>query len=190
MGDLDRARDLVDWMERVASTTGRAWTSAMAARSRGLVLATEGRLDEAQHALTEALAHHERMEMPIAHGRTLLIAGTLLRRRRERARAAELLGQARAMFGALGARLWVERTTAEIERLGVRSVAQRGLTPVEADIARLVASGLTNREIADRVFLSPKTVEANLSRIYRKLDVRSRAELVASLVSAGGSPSD
>jgi hypothetical protein len=59
MGDLDRARDLVDWMERVASTTGRAWTSAMAARSRGLVLATEGRLDEAQRALTEALAHHE-----------------------------------------------------------------------------------------------------------------------------------
>jgi DNA-binding CsgD family transcriptional regulator len=86
--------------------------------------------------------------------------------------------------------VWVERTSAEIERLGVRSAAQRGLTPVEADIARLVADGLTNREIADRVFLSPKTVEANLSRIYRKLDVRSRAGLVASLASIGDALSD
>lgn len=185
IGDLDRARQLVAWMERVATTTGRAWTRAMAARSHGLVLAAEGRLEEAQRALIAALGAHEQMGMPFARGRTLLIAGTLLRRRRERARAAELLREARATFEALGARVWVGRTRAEIERLGVRSVAQRGLTPVEADIARLVASGLTNREIADRVFLSPKTVEANLSRIYRKLDVRSRAELVASLASAG-----
>jgi DNA-binding CsgD family transcriptional regulator len=190
IGDLDRARDLVAWMERVATTTGRAWTRAMAARSRGLVLAAEGRLEEAQRALIAALGAHERMEMPFARSRTLLVAGTLLRRRRGRARAAELMEEARATFEALGARVWVERTTAEIERLGVRSVAQRGLTPVEADIARLVANGLTNREIADRVFLSPKTVEANLSRVYRKLDVRSRAELVASLASAGSVLSD
>jgi DNA-binding CsgD family transcriptional regulator/tetratricopeptide (TPR) repeat protein len=190
IGDLDRARDLVAWMEQVATATGRAWTRAMAARSRGLVLAAEGRLEEAHQELIAALGHHERMEMPFAHGRTLLLAGTLLRRRRRRARAAELLEGARATFEALGARVWGERTTAEIERLGIRAVAQRGLTPVEADIARLVANGLTNREIADRVFLSPKTVEANLSRIYRKLDVRSRAQLVASLASAGDALAD
>jgi DNA-binding CsgD family transcriptional regulator len=185
LGDLDRARDLVAWMERVAAGTGRAWTKAMAARSRGLLLAAEGQLEGAERALAAALTQHERMEMPLARARTQLVAGTLLRRRRQRARAAEVLEAGRAAFEALGARVWVERTTAEIERLGVRSTAQRGLTPIEADIARLVASGLTNREIADRVFLSPKTVEANLSRIYRKLEVRSRAELVACLAAAG-----
>jgi DNA-binding CsgD family transcriptional regulator/tetratricopeptide (TPR) repeat protein len=190
IGNLDRARDLVAWMDRVAMATDRPWTRAMAARSHGLVLAAEGRLDEAQLALTDALGHHERMEMPFARGRTLLVSGALLRRRRQRAQAAEVLGEARATFEALGARAWVERAGGEIERLGVRSAAQRGLTPVEADIARLVADGLTNREIADRVFLSPKTVEANLSRIYRKLDLRSRAELVASVASAADARSD
>lgn len=190
IGDLDRARDLVAWMQRVARTTDRPWTRAMATRSRGLVLAAEGRLDAAQLALTEALGHHERMEMPFARSRTLLVAGTLLRRRRQRAQAAQVLGEARAAFEALGAEVWVDRARGEIERLGVRSAAQRGLTPVEAQIARLVADGLTNREIADRVFLSPKTVEANLSRIYRKLDVRSRAELVASVASAADAPSN
>ncbi|HXG40376.1 MAG TPA: AAA family ATPase [Candidatus Limnocylindrales bacterium] len=186
IGDLDRARELVAWLQRVASATGRAWTGAMAARSRGLVLAAEGRLDEAELALTEALRHHERMELPFARARTMLHAGIVLRRRRKRARAAGFLRDSRAAFDALGASVWAARAAGEIERLGVRSVAQRGLTPVEAEIAGLVAAGLTNREIADRLFLSPKTVEANLSRIYRKLDLRSRAELVASLASGPG----
>ena len=69
----------------------------------------------------------------------------------------------------------------DIARIGVRSGAQVDLTPVEQRIAALVAQGCTNREIAASLSLSRKTVEANLSRSYRKLGVRSRAELVARL---------
>jgi DNA-binding NarL/FixJ family response regulator len=186
VGDIDRARDLVAWMDRVGGATQRPWTLAMAARSRGLIHAHEGSLDEAQAALDEALEQHEGMEMPFELARTLLAAGTILRRRKQRAQSAELLRRAQAGFQSIGAAVWVDRARAEIDRIGVRSEAQRGLTPIEEQIARLVAEGMTNREIAERVFLSPKTVEANLSRIYRKLDLRSRTELASALPRGAG----
>jgi DNA-binding CsgD family transcriptional regulator len=185
VGDIDRARELVAWMDRVGRATQRPWTLAMAARSQGLVHAHEGALDKAQAALDEALEQHERMEMPFELARTLLVAGTILRRRKQRGRSAELLRRAQAVFESLGAVVWLDRATAEIDRIGLRSEAQRGLTPIEEQIARLVAEGMTNREIAERVFLSPKTVEANLSRVYRKLDLRSRAELASALLALG-----
>jgi DNA-binding CsgD family transcriptional regulator len=103
---------------------------------------------------------------------------------KRRAAARDSLEQALAGFDRLGARLWVARTRSEIARIGVRSGAQVDLTPVEQRIAGLVAEGRTNREIAARLSLSTKTVEANLSRSYRKLQVRSRAELVAKLAAA------
>ena len=181
VGEAERARDLLGWMEAVGHATGRPWTLAMASRCRALVLAAEGELEAAQTAADDAVAHHARMEMPFEVNRTLLVAGTILRRRRRRGLAAEVLARARAGFEALGAELWRARASAEIDRLGIRTEAQHGLTPVEDEIARLVAEGMTNREIADRVFLSPKTIEANLSRIYRKLDIHSRAELAAAI---------
>jgi DNA-binding CsgD family transcriptional regulator len=99
------------------------------------------------------------------------------------------------MFEALGTPDWVRRTLAELERLPGTSVrpgiaasagnprlpglVDAGLTPTEETVASLAAQGLTNREIADRTFLSPKTVEVHLTRVYRKLGVRSRAMLAS-----------
>ena len=83
--------------------------------------------------------------------------------------------------------MWADRARAELARIPHR-VAATGLTPTEERIARLAVTGLTNREIADRTFLSPKTVEVNLTRIYRKLGVRSRAVLASRLAAEGDGP--
>ena len=81
----------------------------------------------------------------------------------------------------LGARLWIERADGELRRIGGRTPSPFELTETEASIASLVARGLTNREAADALFLSPATVQASLKRIYQKLGVRSRTELAATL---------
>lgn len=181
LGDLARAEDLAQWMDEVARTTQRAWTVATGARSRALIQAARNHLDEADASLERALAAHERLPMPLELGRTLLTRGVVQRRMRRRAAARQMLEQALALFDGLGAILWADRARSEIARIGVRSGAQVDLTPVEQRIAALVAQGCTNREIAASLSLSRKTVEANLSRSYRKLGVRSRAELVARL---------
>ncbi|MFQ6172871.1 helix-turn-helix transcriptional regulator [Oryzobacter sp. R7] len=181
LGELARAEDLAEWMDAVARATQRAWTTATGARCRALVQAARNDLDEADATLERALAAHERLRMPLELGRTLLTRGVVQRRMRRRGVARETLEEALALFEDRGATLWAERARSEIARLGVRSAAQLDLTPVEQRIAQLVAQGCTNREIAASLSLSRKTVEANLSRSYRKLDVRSRAELVARL---------
>jgi DNA-binding CsgD family transcriptional regulator len=95
-----------------------------------------------------------------------------------------MLATALAMFEELGARLWAERAREELARVGGRAPAGDALTPTERRIAELVAEGLTNREVAATLFVTPKTVESALTRIYRKLDVRSRTELARRLASA------
>ena len=181
LADLARAEDLVAWMDAVAQATQRAWTVATGARSRALVQAARNDLDGADASLDRALAAHERLPMPLELGRTLLTRGIVQRRMKRRAVARETLERALALFEGCGATLWAGRARSEIARLGVRSEAQVDLTPVERRIAALVAQGCTNGEIAATLSLSRKTVEANLSRSYRKLGVRSRAELVARL---------
>jgi DNA-binding CsgD family transcriptional regulator len=179
LGDLARADDLAAWMDEVAQATQRAWTLATGARSHALIQAARNDLDAADATLEGALAAHQRLPMPFELGRTLLARGIVQRRMKRRAAARETLGTALALFEGLGAHLWAERTRWEVARLGVRSGAQVGLTPVEQQIAALVAKGCTNGEIAAKLSLSRKTVEANLSRTYRKLGVRSRTELAA-----------
>lgn len=181
LGELARAEDLAAWMDEVARATQRAWTVATGARSRALVQAARNDLDGADATLEGALAAHQRLPMPLELGRTLLTRGIIQRRMKRRAVARETLEQALALFEECGATLWVGRARSEIARIGVRSAAQVDLTPVEQRIAALVAQGCTNGEIAAALSLSRKTVEANLSRSYRKLGVRSRAELVARL---------
>jgi DNA-binding CsgD family transcriptional regulator len=181
LGDLARAEDLAAWMDEVARATQRAWTMATGARSQALVQAARNDLDGADATLERALEAHERLPMPLELGRTLLTRGIVQRRMKRRAVARETLEQALVLFEGRGATLWAERARSEIARIGVRSGAQVDLTPVEQRIAALVAQGRTNGEIAATLSLSRKTVEANLSRSYRKLGVRSRAELVARL---------
>jgi DNA-binding CsgD family transcriptional regulator len=177
LGDLERGGDLVAWMEEVGRRTSRPWTLATGARCRALLNAAGGDLAAAGRAVAASLEAHEHLPMPFELARTLLVKGNLERRAKRWASGRSSLGKALAIFEALGAQIWAGRTRAEIARLGVRGEAQRDLTPVEMRIAHLVADGHTNREIADLLFLSPKTIEANLSRVYRKLDLRSRTDL-------------
>ena len=83
------------------------------------------------------------------------------------------------VFDGLGAALWADQTRAELARIGGRAPSSLALTPTENKVAALVALGGTNREVADALFVSVHTVEANLKRIYRKLGVRSRTELAS-----------
>ncbi|HSC73576.1 MAG TPA: AAA family ATPase [Gaiellaceae bacterium] len=176
VGDLERAEQLLSALAERGRVAPRPWVLATAARGRGLLLSARGDLDAARAAMEEALDHHARLEMPFERARTLLVYGRLLRRRKERREARAALEEALGVFDHLGATLWAERARAELARVPVRR-APSELTATEATIAELAASGLTNRLIAERIFVSPKTVESNLARVYRKLGIRSRAEL-------------
>ncbi|WP_406038360.1 helix-turn-helix transcriptional regulator [Micromonospora sp. NBC_00898] len=109
------------------------------------------------------------------------MAGLAHRRARRRREAREVLGTAAAEFAALGAAAFAHRAHAELARIGGRTPTPTTLTATEQRVARLAAQGRTNRAIADALFISPKTVEANLARVYRKLGISSRAELGAAM---------
>ena len=181
-GDRDRAAALLDDYESRAGAVGLASALALTARCRALLAAAEGADEMAQEALAEAVAHHDRAPgdgFPFDRARTLLVAGRLHRRAKRKRLAREALAEARDVFVALGARRFADQAEAELARLGRRPATPDGLTATEQRVAELAARGLTTRQVADAAFLSPKTVEANLTRIYRKLGVRSRAELGA-----------
>ncbi len=138
--------------------------------------------------LKRALELHDRLEEPFERARTLVLLGNVLRRDRKKRAAREALENALEIFGQLGAVLWEAKTHAELSRVGGRAPAPVGLTPTEQRIAELIASGLTYRETADALFISPKTVQWNLSKVYRKLGIRSRNELPARLAAEHGPP--
>nr|WP_238362208.1 helix-turn-helix transcriptional regulator [Actinopolymorpha pittospori] len=112
------------------------------------------------------------------------------RRTRRKREAREALEAAAAEFAALGATAFAERAREELARVGGRPPAPSHLTATEDRVARLAAQGRTNRAIADALFLSPKTVEANLARVYRKLGIASRAELGAAMVGVPPRPAE
>ena len=136
------------------------------------------------------MREHEAVPVPYERARTRLAHGRLLRRARRRTEAKAAFEAALAEFQGLGARLWAERARAELERVGIRRAQRDVLTEGERRVAELAAGGMTNREVAAALYVSPKTVEANLARAYAKLGVRSRAELGARLGAAGGAAPD
>jgi DNA-binding CsgD family transcriptional regulator len=141
------------------------------------VLAGLGDLDGALAELERSMAEHDRLGWPFERARTLLALGVVRRRGRQKRAARQALVQALALFDGLGARLWTAKTTAELARIGGRAPHAGSLTPTERRVAELVAEGRTNREVADLLFLSAKTVAAHLTSAYLKLGVRSRTEL-------------
>ncbi len=151
--------------------------AAAALRCRGLVLLARGEAEKARAAAAESAAGFETAGFPLERGRALLVAGEALRRLGERRRAAEQLEVAQAIFAGLGATLWLERVEQELRRAQPRPRRDRGLTGAERRVASLVAEGRMNREVAAQLFTTVGTVEAHLTRIYRKLDVRTRTEL-------------
>jgi DNA-binding CsgD family transcriptional regulator len=177
LGHRDEAQQLVSALERLGKKLDRAWPLAIAARCRGLLCSAQGEPEAALAALAEALALHDRVGEPFERARTLLVLGTVQRRERKKRLARESLEAAFEIFHALGAALWAERTRGELARVGGRASAT-GLTATEERVAELLASGLTYRQAADALFVSPKTVQWNVSKIYRKLGIHSRAELI------------
>jgi DNA-binding NarL/FixJ family response regulator len=178
-GDVEGAERLVSGIEAAALSIDAPIARVIGARGRALVESAQGRHESA----LETIATIERGDVlptvPAEHGRTLLAKGQILRRVRRKQAAREALESARGIFDELGMALWVQKTDAELARIGRRRGASLELTETERRIAELAATGLTNRRIAAEAFVSPKTVEDVMSRVYGKLGIRSRAELGA-----------
>ena len=181
VGRLDDAEQkLVPWENR-SRALDRAWALGVTARCRGLLLAAHGDFAGAQASFERGLADHARAQDPFQHARTLLALGVTQRRAKQRGAARLTLEQALAIFEQLGAPLWADKTRAELRRIGGRAPSPGALTEAERRIAELVAEGRTNREVAAALFITQHTVEAALTRAYRKLGVHSRAELTQRL---------
>ena len=178
VGELERAHTLATLVSAYADTVGRHQV-ALASRAAALVLAARGDIDAALDRAAQAIDAFSQLPLPLGLARALLVKGQIHRRRKEKLLAREAFSQSEQIFSAVGAPLWADRARAELRRVGLRALAPDELTQTEQRVAALAAAGLRNQQIADRVFVSPKTVEANLARIYRKLGVRSRAELAA-----------
>ncbi|OGO52498.1 MAG: hypothetical protein A2Z32_01925 [Chloroflexi bacterium RBG_16_69_14] len=184
LGRLDEAERLVDATESNARRLGTQWTIAMALRAKAAVAAEQGDLTGAESLLVGAVSIGRSGQRPLELARSLLALGSVRRRLHRKREAADALADALAIFERLPAPVWADRARREAGRIGGRggrSVADASepLSATEREIVGLVRVGRTNREIADALHLSPRTVEWNLTRIYRKLGVRSRTELAA-----------
>jgi DNA-binding NarL/FixJ family response regulator len=124
-----------------------------------------------------AAAQFAELGYPLDQGRALVVAGEALRRLGERRHAAAKLEAAKAIFTELGAPLWLAQAERALRRARPRPRRDRELTNTERRVAACVAAGRTNREVAAELFTTVSTIEAHLTRIYRKLDLRSRTEL-------------
>jgi DNA-binding CsgD family transcriptional regulator len=173
---LDEARRLTDLIGGNGKRLDRAWMLSVAARCRGMLLAARGDLAAAERAAQEAMEQHDRVPMPFERARTQLLLGQLQRRQRKRQPAAASLREALGTFERLNTPLWSDRARADLARV-TGSTRTTMLAPSEQRVAELAAAGMTNRAIAAQLFISPKTVDTNLGRIYRKLGIHSRAEL-------------
>jgi ATP/maltotriose-dependent transcriptional regulator MalT len=180
MGRPSVGRALLAEAEETASAVMRLpWATAAAARARGLLAEAEGDLALAESELEESVAVSREVGAPLELGRSLLALGTVQRRAQKKQAARRTLDEAVAILDGLGARPWAERARREIGRIGGRKAAHEGLSATESEIVELVVAGRSNKEVAQALHLSPKTVEWNLSKVYRKLGVRSRTELAA-----------
>lgn len=182
---VDRVADadalLVPHEER-AATRGRASPIARLARARGRVEAAAGHPEAAEAAYDRALAALDRVSLPFERARVELAAGAFLRRTGRRRRAVDLLETARQRFAVLRAVPYVQRCDRELTASGLHPADRgahhwAGLTSQELVVARLVAAGRSNREVAGELVVSVKTVEFHLRNVFHKLGITSRREL-------------
>jgi DNA-binding CsgD family transcriptional regulator len=161
------------------SETGSAWGAAIVAGA-GVQLAKDA--VSAREAYERAVEAHAAVGLPFDRARLELRFGELLRRARRRTDARRHLRAALDLFAQLGAAPWEQRAAAELRATGETARKRDAstlddLTPQELQIARLAAEGATNRDIAGRLFLSPRTVDYHLHKVFRKLGVTSRTQL-------------
>jgi DNA-binding CsgD family transcriptional regulator len=191
--EKDRCAEILDWLDERAQATGLAYPRAVVRRARG-ILAVDP--EEAQHAFADSLAALDKVgPITFEQARTLLCSGEAMRRNRRPVAAREPLNEALILFESLGARPWAARARAELAASGVRDRRARDwigghdglqeLSPQELQVARIAGRGQNNVEVAAALFVSRKTVEAHLTRVYRKLGIRSRTELARILLANG-----
>jgi len=178
-GEPETASAWLEVFERWAESGAAAWARAVSLHCRALLAEDE---TEAEGLLLSALEAHADAGRPFERARTELTYGEFLRRARRRVEAREHLRAALDGFETLGATLWAERARVELRASGQtarkRDPSTRAdLTAQELQIARFVAEGHTNREVAAQLFLSPRTVAFHLRNVYRKLGISSRTAL-------------
>ncbi|TKK80750.1 helix-turn-helix transcriptional regulator, partial [Herbidospora galbida] len=179
--ELETAGVVLADLERLAEARDRASALVAAGRARGMLMAEMGRRVEAEAAFEGALIQAKRAAQPYETALTHLEFGAFLRRGAARRQAASHLRAARDLLAPLGAAPALARCRRELAACGaadqVRPAGPRALTPQEHAVARLVAAGLTNRQVARELVLSVKTVEYHLGHVFVKLDIGSRAQL-------------
>jgi DNA-binding CsgD family transcriptional regulator len=181
-GRHDRAASALEVLNETTGASGTPWAQGIEARSRALL--AEGQAAEALYR--EAIEQLRPTQLRVDLARTHLLYGEWLRRERRRVDARAELRAAHELFFQFTMEGFAERARVELEATGERArkrtvEALGDLTPQEAQISRLVAEGHNNREIAAQLFISPRTVEYHLHKVFRKLDVKSRTQLARSL---------
>jgi ATP/maltotriose-dependent transcriptional regulator MalT len=181
LGELDAAEELLGWYAANAAELERPSALAAASRCRGLLLAERGELEAALAELQHAVDRGPEVPVPLERGRSLLALGSAQRRARQKRAAREALEAARTIFEEMGAAVWAERARDELSRIGGRMPSSGELTAAERRVAELVAEGLQTKQVAGALFVSAKTVEGHLTKIFAKLGVHSRTELARRL---------
>jgi DNA-binding CsgD family transcriptional regulator len=174
LGSMEDVEVAIGVLQRQGAA-GRAEATVAAERCQALLTAARGDVDDALHDLVR-IVDQQGSECPFEAARSRLALGQVYRRAGYKALASEALNDAAEAFEALGISRWAERARDEAGRVGLHRTTSQ-LTETERRVAELVGSGHSNQETAAELFISVKTVEANLTRIYRKLSVRSRTEL-------------
>ncbi|MEU8438343.1 LuxR family transcriptional regulator [Streptomyces sp. NPDC029216] len=172
---------LLDSVTPVARSLRRTPVLAALDRARALALSAQGEPEPAVALLQDTAQRFGALGLPLERGRTLLALARVERRRRRRAPARAALRDAAEVFERAGAAPWLCLARENAPETGAPHPGVAALTDAEARLALLVGGGASNQEAAAKLFLSVKTVEARLTRIYQKLDVRSRAQLATAL---------
>jgi DNA-binding CsgD family transcriptional regulator len=177
LGRLDEARVELAGLEARNRRVAKPWAAAAIVRGRARIAIADGDIEAAIAATSTVVAGPPTGWSRFDIGRVLLVRGEALRHARSRRDSDEALRRAHAIFADLGATVWAKRALAEQARLGLTRSAALTLTPTEARVARLAGDGLSTRDVAAEMGISPRTVETHLASLYGKLGVTSRAEL-------------
>ena len=184
--ELDLARRAFDALSEKTQASGTAWARGVEARSRALI--SEG--DDAEALYRQAISLLAESRLGVESARAQLLYGEWLRRQNRRVDAREQLRAAHEAFAEMGAMPFAERAARELLATG-ETVRKRTvetldeLTPQEVQVATMAADGLTNPEIGAQLFLSPRTVEWHLRKVFTKLAISSRRELRSALPDGG-----
>jgi DNA-binding CsgD family transcriptional regulator len=184
VGDLDAAEAFISAARAIAGARRNPLLAARVAHAHGKLHFARNDAERATASLRDALAAVEPLGAPYERGLIELSHGQVLRRAGERRAAASALLAAQRRFAELGAQPALQRCETELAACGLAPATRKArdytaLTPQELAVTRLVVSGMTNREVAEELMLSTKTVEFHLGHVYAKLGLRTRSELRA-----------